>query len=251
MAYEHGYHRWPPQPESDWTSSHLTQCGSIRRLLEMRNSHPVTCESPSGRWTKRREGRTGVWLYGYKTSQSPSGKSGRSNCESVCGAGGMKVYRVMERRDERLASGRWEDCFGSEWPSQLLVPFPQNLAALLSLYSWVQILNPPFLFWWFWEETAIKCSLTTQSERSRCVERRRVEWPPDPVGARNQGLSGPKCQSRVSQESTDITSAFTCLGNFSFLQPHGYFECMACFPFIRAPSFSPIKCIYYSSPLAF
>lgn len=100
----HGYHRWPPQPESDWTSSHLTQCRSIRWLLEMRNSHPVTCESPLGSWTKWREGRTGVWLYGYKTSQSPSGKSERSNCESACRAGG----------DESLQSDgekRRETCF--------------------------------------------------------------------------------------------------------------------------------------------
>lgn len=110
----HGYHRWPPQPESDWTSSHLTQSGSIRWLLEMRNSHPVSCESPSGSWTKRREARTGAWLYGYKNSQRPSGKSERSNCESEFRArgdeslqsdGGKRQETLLLQGGGRIVSG--------------------------------------------------------------------------------------------------------------------------------------------------
>lgn len=191
----YGHHRWPPQPGSDWTSCHLTQSGSIRRLLEMRNSHPVTCESPSGIELSDVKEEQEFGCMDTKTVKAHLGRVKEATVKVRAGLGGMKVYRVMGKRDQRHSCFREVEGLFQGWVT--FIAFGAILSepgCTLILCPWVQIVNPSFLFRWFWEETAIKCSLTTQSERSRCAERRRVEWPPEPGGARNQELSGPKCQ---------------------------------------------------------
>ena len=67
----------------------------------MRNSHPVTCESPSGIELSDVKEEQEFGCMDTKTVKAHLGRVREATVKVRAGLGGMKVYRVMGKRDQR------------------------------------------------------------------------------------------------------------------------------------------------------
>lgn len=140
----HGHHWWLPARVLSEPGYYLTESGSIRRLLEMRNSIQWLVNLHQAvELSDVKKNRS--LLYGYKNSQSPSGKSEGSNWESACRARGMTVSRGWGKETRDTPCFREVEGLFQVWVT--FIAFGAILSepgCTLILCPWVQIVNPFF-----------------------------------------------------------------------------------------------------------